>query len=94
MEDLIEKVDNLIDAIDNTKQVKEIKTVNEEIMKDKKLLDLIKKYNETYDDKIKKQILENKLFSDYKDKETELNILILDINSKLKKISSKGKCNI
>ena len=63
-------------------------------MKDKKLLDLIKKYNETYDDKIKKQILENKLFSDYKDKETELNILILDINSKLKKISSKGKCNI
>lgn len=94
MEDLIEKVDNLIDAIDNTKQVKEIKTVNEEIMKDKKLLDLIKKYNETYDDKIKKQILENKLFSDYKDKETELNILILGINSKLKKISSKGKCNI
>lgn len=94
MEDLIEKVDNLIDAIDNTKQVKEIKTVNEEIMKDKKLLDLIKKYNETYDDKIKKQILENKLFSEYKDKETELNILILDINSKLKKISSKGKCNI
>lgn len=94
MDELMEKVDNLIDTIDNSKQVKDIKNINEEIMQDKELLDLIKKYNETYDEGIKEMIINNKLFSDYKHKETELNILILEINSRLKGINSKGKCSL
>ena len=76
----------------DTKQVKEIKDINKLIMNDKELLELIKKYNETQDEDIKIKILNNELFKDYKDKETELNILILEINSKLKEISNKGKC--
>lgn len=90
----MEKVDNLINSIDNTKQVKDIKVINKLIMEDKELLDLIKRYNETQDENLKKEIINNKLFKDYKEKETELNILILDINSKLKDISNKGKCGL
>ena len=92
MNDLMEKVDNLITSIDETKQVQDIKSINEKIMEDKELLDLIKRYQETQDEKLKEKIINNKLFSDYKEKETELNILILDINSKLKDINDKGKC--
>ena len=92
MNDLIDKVENLKEALNDTKQVKEIKDINKLIMNDKELLELIKKYNETQDEDIKTKILNNELFKDYKDKETELNILILEINSKLKEISNKGKC--
>lgn len=92
MNDLIDKVENLKEALNDTKQVKEIKDINKLIMNDKELLELIKKYNETQDEDIKIKILNNELFKDYKDKETELNILILEINSKLKEISNKGKC--
>lgn len=92
MKDLIDKVENLKEALNDTKQVKEIKDINKLIMNDKELLELIKKYNETQDEDIKTKILNNELFKDYKDKETELNILILEINSKLKEISNKGKC--
>ncbi len=94
MNELMEKVDNLIDSIDNTKQVKDIKDINKLIMEDEGLLDLIKRYNETQDENLKKEIINNKLFKDYKEKETELNVLILDINSKLKDISNKGKCGL
>ncbi len=94
MNDLIEKVDNLITSIDSTKQVEEIKKINEEIMKDKDLLEMISKYNVTHDEELKKKIISNKLFNDYKEKETDLNILILELNRKLKEISDKGKCNL
>ena len=94
MNDLIEKVDNLITSIDSTKQAEEIKKINEEIMKDKDLLEMISKYNVTQDEELKKKILANKLFNNYKEKETDLNILILELNSKLKEISDKGKCNL
>ena len=42
----------------------------------------------------KKQILDNELFRKYKEKETDLNILILKINSELKQITKKDKCGL
>ena len=93
MEKLIEKVENLKSSLDNTDIVKSVKSINEEIMKDKELFELIKRYNETFDEDIKKKIINHKLFLDYKHQETELNLLIMDINSKLKNINSKGKCS-
>ena len=94
MNELMEKVDNLISCIDQTEEVVSIKKINEKIMQDKKLLELIKNYNETLDENIKKEIINNDLFLEYKHMETELNILILDLNSKLKSINNKGSCSL
>ena len=93
MEELINKTNNLIDSIDNSALVKEIKELNKKIQKDKKLLHLLEEYKLTKKEDIKNQIMENSLFKEYKLKETDLNILIMSINQKLKSISGKRSCN-
>ena len=68
MEELYIRIDNLLKALNNTK--------------------------ETNDIRLKEKILSNKLFKEYKDKEIDLNVLIMQINNKLKEISDKGKCSL
>jgi len=94
MNELMELVDNLKKSLDNTKEVQDIKDYNKKISLDKDLLDKIKKYRETQDESLKKDILSNKLFQEYKDKEIDFNILILKINKELKRISSKKGCSL
>ena len=93
MEELIEKVDNLINELDNTKQVKDVKKALKEVNEDKNLQELLKEYEYNKTDSIKEQIIENELFQKYKEKEIDLNILIMEINKKLKTISKKGSCH-
>ena len=92
MEELIEKVNELKEELNNTKEVKDLKKINNEIMKDKNLLEDIKHYNETQDEKIKERIINNKLFREYKHNENEVNFLILEINKKLKEINGSRSC--
>ena len=94
MEELYIRIDNLLKALNNTKEVEEIKKYNELINNDKDLLFNIKKYKETNDIRLKEKILSNKLFKEYKDKEIDLNVLIMQIKNKLKEISDKGKCSL
>ena len=94
MNELIELVDNFKKSLDNTKEVQEIKEYNKKISKDKDLLSKIKKYNDTKDESLKKEILSNKLFNEYKEKEIDFNVLILKINKELKRISSKKGCSL
>ena len=94
MNELMELVDNFKKSLDNTKEVQEIKEYNKKISLDKDLLDKIKKYRETQDESLKKEILSNKLFQEYKDKEIDFNLLILKINKELKRISSKKGCSL
>lgn len=94
METLIEKVNELKDSLSNTKEVLDIKELNKEIKKDKKLLELLNEYHLYPREDLKKQILDNDLFRKYKEKETDLNILILKINSELKQITKKDKCGL
>ena len=93
MEELILKVNNLIDTIDNSDIVKDIKKYNDKVMKDEKLLKLLEKYQETKDEKTKEEIMSKKLFQEYKLKESDLNIMIMSINQKLKAISKERSCN-
>lgn len=93
MEELILKVNNLIDTIDNSDIVKAIKKYNDKVMKDEELLKLIEKYQETKDEEIKGKIMSNKLFQEYKLKESDLNIMIMSINQKLKAISKERSCS-
>lgn len=92
MNELIEKVDDLKKELDNTKEIKHIKELNNRIKDNKELISLIEKYNLTQDENIKKQIINNEFFKEYKISENEINYLILEINSKLKKINKKGSC--
>ena len=94
MNELIDKINNLKNELNNTKEVQEIISINRLISQDKDLLDKINKYNLNKDERIKEEILKNKLFKEYKDKEIDLNILIMQINSELKKINSKGSCSL
>ena len=92
MNELIDLVDNLKQSLDKTDEVKNIKELNREISKDKDLLETVKKYNLTHDEKLKSKILSNELFNKYKDNEIELNLLIMKINHELKKLSIKKGC--
>lgn len=92
MEELIEKIDNLKDVLNHNEKIEEFSKLKKKIEKDKELLELIKKYNTTQDENIKGKILSNEEFREYKRSETAVNLLILEINSELKKISDKGKC--
>lgn len=92
MEEFYNKVNNLIDKIDESMLVKEIKELNKKVENDSKLKDLLKQYHLTQDESIKEQIISNDLFQEFKSKETDLNILIMSINQKLKKIGNGRSC--
>lgn len=92
MEKLIEKIEELKECLDECDIVCDLKKLNEEIYNDKELVKLLNDYNYSHDDIIKEKIISNSLFQRYKEKETDLNILILRINKELKKINSKDKC--
>ena len=90
MEKLYEKIDDLIKVLDEQSEVKEIRRLNERLKEDQELKDLINKYQT--DKSLLKEIENNKLFQEYKEKETDLNILILKINERLKEITKKESC--
>ena len=92
MNELIDKVEKLKESISDLDKVKKIKMLNKEIIQDKELVKLVEEYNRTQSESIKKQIMNNELFQKYKVLETDINIIILEINSKLKQINDKGKC--
>ena len=79
MEKLIEKLEELKEELDNTALVKDIKILINKIDSDKDLVKLIEDYSLTKDEKLKERIISNKLFQEYKEKETDLNILIMEI---------------
>lgn len=94
MEKLLEKIENLKQELDKKEEVQEIKKLNLQIKENEQLLNKIKLYNQTRKEDLKDEIYIDEIYKKYKVAETNLNILILEINTKLKKINSKGKCNI
>lgn len=93
MNELIEKVNKLKEELDKTPSIKKVKELNKEILVDKDLINLIEKYHNTNDLELKKQIYNHELIKEYKKTETDINIIIMKINSVLKKINNRGKCS-
>ena len=93
MKELEEKVEELKKELEKDKRVKKIKELNKKLKKDQELLGLLERYHQG-EINLKGEILKNKLFQEYKVEETELNLLILEINQRLKKIQKKkGICH-
>lgn len=90
----MEKVENLITALNNTSTIKELEEINKKVEKDLELKKLLEEYSTTKNEELKKRIIENKTFQEYKEKETEVNLLIMDINQRLKKIKKKEDCSL
>lgn len=92
MNELMEQVDNLMDELDSCEMVSSIKEIRGKISADKELTSLLEEYSYYPSEKLKEKIISHPLFQEYKIKETELNLFIMDMNQRLKKISKKGTC--
>lgn len=87
------KMDNLINEIDKSDLVKDLRRVQEKVYEDNKLMELLKEFQNNPKDEIKEKILSSSLFQEYKIKETDLNLFIMDLNNRLKSIKGKGSCS-
>ena len=94
MEKLIEKVENLKNALDEEQVVIDLKKLNSEIKNDEELNKLLTEYHNSPSETLRNNLIQNSKIRKYKEKETELNILILEINSNLKQITKKDKCSL
>ena len=79
MEELIEKVEILKDELDKNKSIVNIKKLNKKIMEDKELITLLEKYKNTNNINVKEEIMSNELFKKYKEEETNINFIILEV---------------
>lgn len=94
MEELLDKIEKLKEELNKEEKIVFIKKQLEIIMKNKELINKINNYKKNNNEELKLEIYKNKDYIKYKELENEINLLIFEINSKLKKISKKGNCKI
>ena len=90
MYQLMEYLDKLKLSINNCNIITNLEKYRKVIYKNKYLMNLIKEYNNTKNSNIKFEIYKNKEFAKYKECETNVNLLIMEINNKLKKLYHSG----
>ncbi len=93
MDQLINYIDKLKLSLSNSKVITNLVNCKKNVYKNKDLIELVKKYNDTKDSKIRYEVYKNKEFMRYKQCETDVNLLIMEINNRLKIISNSGGCN-
>ena len=93
MNELIDKVENLKSELNSSSLILDIKECLERIDSDPELKRLLDEYSIYPREDIKNKILENSTFQEFKIKETELNLFIMEMNLKLKNITRKGSCH-
>lgn len=92
MEELIEKLDNLKKSVYDTQEVQEYLQAKKVLFSDKLLIDKLERYHENFDIKLKEEIIKSPSFLTYKEKETAVNLLILEINQEFRKIKGNYHC--
>lgn len=93
MNELLNELDLLKKDLDDLKLFKQLKSYRKEINDNKELMEKIEKYNLTKDNNLRLEIYSYKEIQDYKEKENELNLMILEINKRLKIITNKRSCH-
>ena len=92
MNELMDQLDNLKDELDTSTMVMDIRSLLKRIEEDTKLSSMLKDYQVRPNDELKNKILASDLFQEFKIKETELNLFIMEVNQRLGKITKKGGC--
>lgn len=96
---MVEKVYKIIDEIDASSFIKKLSLVKESIINSEEAKILIKNFNEAkmlYEQfgnkeefiKAKKEMLQNELIKEYVNMQNEINLLTLQINNNIKKITN------
>ena len=98
MEKINNKLEELIDILNNDRRVKRLKVLKEELNKDEELIskiEYLKKLNQYSIDyrNLKKELFQNPKFVEYKELENEISIIILEINRKLKNLTNERSCH-
>ena len=93
MEELLDRLDRLKKELDNLPLFKELDLCRQNISNNKELVEKIEKYNLTKNNNLRLEIYSYKEIQEYKEKENELNLMILEINKKLKTITNKRSCH-
>lgn len=87
-DEILTKIDEIINILDNSEEMKKLDLLKEKLYQDTTLMKKIDKVKieNTYSDNyiaLKKDILDNEYFREYKSIEKELYLLIKEINMKL-----------
>lgn len=94
MNDLYPLLWNLKEQLDQEPAVKDLIKAYQELKQEKILIEKIKKYHQTEKEEMKKELIQTPLIRSIKEKEGNLNYLILDINQNLEKImNGRGNKN-
>lgn len=98
---LIELVNELIDELNNSDEIKRINILKQEIYNDRELASLLKKYkvkiNDEYNSEyidLKRQIIDNPKIKEFRVLESKLNIMIKEINKRLTKLTEEKSCRL
>jgi len=98
-EEVYKKLEELICCFDESKLINDLKEAKENAFLDKELTNLLEEYHsktEVYRDyelvELKRKIIDNPNFKNYTNKEQELYYLVLEINSRLNKITKEKSC--
>jgi len=92
MEELIEKLEQLKEEISRDLVVVDYLKEKKKILNNKELISKIERYQQTKLDILKKEIESSPSFLAYKEKETNVNLLILGINQKFKQLNPSFNC--
>ena len=92
MEELIEKLEQLKEEISRDLVVVDYLKEKKKILNNKELISKIERYQQTKLDILKKEIERSPSFLAYKEKETNVNLLILGINQKFKQLNPSFNC--
>lgn len=94
--EIILKIDEIINILDSSREIDELKSLKKKLYSHKELMKKIEdvKNSDSYSDSyvlLKKEILSDTSFSKYKEIEREINMLISEINMKLNSLVKEQK---
>ena len=92
MDEIYGKVKKLKQTMDNLDVFKRLEESIFLVKDNKELVEKIKKYNLTHDDNLRLEIYKYEEIKKYKQIENEINLLILEINHKMRKINNNRSC--
>lgn len=92
------KIEELLELLENDSRIQDLKKRKEKLLKNKTFLESMTKlqnldiYSDEYA-KLKQKLFKNQDFVEFKHLENEINLLILEMNQRLKKLTNERWCS-